>query len=175
MQEGGLGENMKVHRSQLERDRDTALALQAARKKSGHNPLTPYPAKVFHPLLPAHPASIPLSVTGMPREVASRGHASALGMTPAVQLPAKLPQLLSVILRLRLAVRSATNQVWHAYGASAACKVHATQRAVLCSAEAWPSPASALAAWAGAPPTRASWRGPRRLPQQRRLRLTLLR
>lgn len=45
-QDGGLGENMKVHRSQLERDRETALALQAARKKAGHNPLTPYPVKV---------------------------------------------------------------------------------------------------------------------------------
>ena len=40
---------MKVHKSQLERDRETALALQAARKKAGHNPLTPYPVKVFHP------------------------------------------------------------------------------------------------------------------------------
>lgn len=46
VQDGGLGENMKVHRSQLERDRETALALQAARKKAGHNPLTPYPSKV---------------------------------------------------------------------------------------------------------------------------------
>ena len=46
VQDGGLGENMKVHRSQLERDRETALALQAARKKAGHNPLTPYPGKV---------------------------------------------------------------------------------------------------------------------------------
>lgn len=48
-QDGGLGENMKVHKSQLEKDREKALALQAARKKSGHNPLTPYPVKVFHP------------------------------------------------------------------------------------------------------------------------------
>ena len=45
-QEGALGENLKVHKSQLERDRDQALALQAARKKAGHNPLTPYPVKV---------------------------------------------------------------------------------------------------------------------------------
>ncbi|CAL5229737.1 g13117 [Coccomyxa viridis] len=43
--EGGLGENMKVHKSQLEKDREKALALQAARKKAGHNPLTPYPVK----------------------------------------------------------------------------------------------------------------------------------
>ena len=46
VQDGGLAENMKVHRSQLERDSETALALQAARKKAGHNPLTPYPVKV---------------------------------------------------------------------------------------------------------------------------------
>ena len=46
MQDGGLGENIKLHKSQLERDRETALALQAARKKAGHNPLTPYPGKV---------------------------------------------------------------------------------------------------------------------------------
>ena len=49
LQEGGLGENMKVHKSQLERDREKALALQAARKKAGHNPLTPYPVKVLYP------------------------------------------------------------------------------------------------------------------------------
>ncbi len=49
LQEGGLGEDMKVHKSQLERDRERALALQAARKKAGHNPLTPYPVKVCHP------------------------------------------------------------------------------------------------------------------------------
>ena len=46
LQDGALGENLKVHKSQLERDRDQALALQAARKKAGHNPLTPYPVKV---------------------------------------------------------------------------------------------------------------------------------
>ncbi len=40
---------MKVHKSQLEKDREKALALQAARKKAGHNPLTPYPVKVLHP------------------------------------------------------------------------------------------------------------------------------
>jgi len=46
VQEGRLGENMKVHKSQLEKDREKALALQAARKKAGHNPLTPFPVKV---------------------------------------------------------------------------------------------------------------------------------
>lgn len=37
---------MKVHKSQLERDRDAALAAQAARKIAGVNPLTPFPHKV---------------------------------------------------------------------------------------------------------------------------------
>ena len=37
---------MKVHKSQLEKDREKALALQAARKTAGHNPLTPFPARV---------------------------------------------------------------------------------------------------------------------------------
>lgn len=45
LQEGGL-EEMKVHKSQLERDRDAAIAAQAARKKAGVNPLTPFPRKV---------------------------------------------------------------------------------------------------------------------------------
>ncbi|KAK9908000.1 hypothetical protein WJX75_001302 [Coccomyxa subellipsoidea] len=43
--EGSLGDDMKVHKSQLERDRDAALAAQAARKIAGVNPLTPFPHK----------------------------------------------------------------------------------------------------------------------------------
>ena len=52
LQEGRLGENMKVHKSQLEKDRERALALQAARKTAGHNPLTPFPARVCMLLSP---------------------------------------------------------------------------------------------------------------------------
>ncbi len=51
LQESGLGEDMKVHKSQLERDRDAAVAAQAARKKAGVNPATPYPHKVCSLLL----------------------------------------------------------------------------------------------------------------------------
>lgn len=46
-QVGGLGEDMKVHKSQLERDQEAAQAAHAARKKAGVNPLTPFPHKVL--------------------------------------------------------------------------------------------------------------------------------
>lgn len=45
-QVSGLGEDMKVHKSQLERDQEAAQAAQVARKKAGVNPLTPFPHKV---------------------------------------------------------------------------------------------------------------------------------
>jgi hypothetical protein len=62
-QEGGLGEDMKVHKSQLERDRETALTLLAARKKAGHNPLTPYPVKVCRTAPYPQSIYLPLSAT----------------------------------------------------------------------------------------------------------------
>lgn len=52
---------MKVHKSQLERDRDAALAAQAARKIAGVNPLTPFPHKVS-------PARHIFSLDGLSRE-----------------------------------------------------------------------------------------------------------
>ncbi len=47
-QVGGLGEDMKVHKSQLERDQEAAHAAHAARKKAGVNPLTPFPHKASY-------------------------------------------------------------------------------------------------------------------------------
>lgn len=44
MQAGSLGDDMKVHKSRLEIERDNALA---ARKRTGVNPATPHPSKVL--------------------------------------------------------------------------------------------------------------------------------